>query len=352
MSGQRFPPRQPGPVLEVHVQRGDSVRRGQVIATVGSAQAQSELSTAQSRVNAAQAELETLTAGGRATEIAEIESGLARARADLANAQTEVSTLERLVEKKAATQAELTAAKTLVRQAQQQIEAFDLRRAALVTQPERRAAEARLAEAQSGVTAAGRRISESLLRSPGDGVVYALEVRPGVYLEPGTPVARIGKLDRMRVTVYVDEPELGRVGKGMPVTITWDALPGRQWKGTVESVPLQIVPVGTRQVGEVVCVIDNPDHTLIAGTNINAEIRSKEVPSALTIPKEVLRRDGTNTGVFKIVDDQLVWQTVQTGVSSVTRVEVLSGVTDADKIALPSDAPVKSGDKVRPVTRS
>ncbi len=337
-----------GPVLQVHVQRGDSVRTGQVIATVGSAQAQTELSSAQSRVNAAQAELERLKAGGSATELAEIESGLQRARADLATSQTEAATLERLVGKKAATQAELTAARNAVRVAQQQIEAFERRRSSLVTQPDRRAAEARLAEAQAGVQAAGRRISESLVRSPMDGIVYSLDVRAGGYLEPGAQVARVGKLDRMRVTVYVDEPELGRVTKGMPVTITWDALPGRVWKGTVESVPLQVVPVGTRQVGEVVCVIDNPDQSLIAGTNINAEIRSKEVPNALTLPKEVLRREGNDTGVFKIVDDRLVWQKVRTGVSSVTRVEIVDGVTESDRIMLPTEASVKAGDKVRP----
>jgi len=341
-----------GPVLQIHVQRGDSVRKGQVIATVGSAQAQTDLSSAQSRVNAAQAELETLKAGGRASELAEIESGLVRAKADLTTAQSEVTTLERLIAKKAATQAELTAARTVARQAQQQIEAFERRRASMVTQPDRRAAEARLAEAQAGLTAAGRRISESLIRSTMDGIVYSLDIRAGAYLEPGAVVAKVGKLDRMRVTVYVDEPELGRVAKAMPVTITWDALPGREWKGTVESVPLQIVPVGTRQVGEVVCAIENPDNSLIAGTNINAEIRSKEVASALTIPKEVLRRDGNNTGVLKIVDDRLVWQTVQTGVSSVTRVQVLSGVTESDKIALPSDASVKAGDKIRTVSKS
>lgn len=346
-----IPSESAGPVLQIHVQRGDTVRKGQVIATVGSAQAQTELSSAQSRVNAAAAELETITAGGRAPEIAEIESGLQRAKSDLATAQNEVITLERLLAKKAATQAELTAARNAVQQAQQQIEAFGRKRTALVTPPDRRAAEARLAEAQAGVAAAGRRISESLVRSPMDGIIYSLEIRPGAFLQPGAVVARVGKLDRMRVTVYVDEPELGRVAKGMPVSITWDALPGREWKGIVESVPLQIVPVGTRQVGEVVCAIENPDNSLIAGTNINAEIRSKEVASALTIPKEVLRREGNNTGVLKIVDDRLVWQTVQTGVSSVTRVQVLNGIAESDRIALPSDASVKAGDKIRPVTR-
>ena len=178
--------------------------------------------------------------------------------------------------KNAATQAELTTARNAARQAQQQIDSLERRRSALVSQPDLRAAEARVAEAQAGVSAASRRLSQTLVRSPISGTVYSLDVKAGSYIEPGAPVAKVGKLDRVRVAVYVDEPELGRVAKGMPVTISWDALPGRTWKGEVESVPLQVVPLGTRQVGEVVCVIENSDRSLIPGTNVNAEIGPKK----------------------------------------------------------------------------
>lgn len=338
-----------GPVLQVHVEQGQKVTQGQVLATIGSSLAQGEYSSAQSRVNAARAELETIESGGRATEQAEIESGLVRARADLAQAQKEVRVIERLVAKKASTSAELLAAQEAASKAQLQIDSLERRRAALVTQPDRRAAEARLAEAQSGATAASRRISESQIRSPMTGIVYSLDVRPGAFVQPGTPIAKVGKLDQLRVTVYVDEPELGRVARGMPVTISWDALAGRQWKGQVESVPLQIVPVGTRQVGEVVCLIDNPDLSLIPGTNVNAEIRSKVVPEALTVPKEAVRRENNETGVYKAEENKIKWQKVTTGVASVTRIQVLSGLTDSDRVALPVDVPLKPGDSVRTV---
>jgi len=62
----------------------------------------------------------------------------------------------------------------------------------------------------------------------------------------------------VRVWLYVDEPLLGRVAPGQPVTITWEALPGRQWCGAVEKMPADIRPLGSRQVGDVVSVIDNP----------------------------------------------------------------------------------------------
>ena len=70
--------------------------------------------------------------------------------------------------------------------------------------------------------------------------------------------------------------------------------------------------------------------------NVNAEIRSREVQNALTIPKEVVRRTGTDSGVFKLVDDKVVWQKVKLGVASVTRIQVLDGLSESDRVALPS----------------
>ncbi|MEJ7608120.1 MAG: efflux RND transporter periplasmic adaptor subunit [Bryobacteraceae bacterium] len=336
-----------GPVLQIHVQRGQDVHRGQILATVGSSEAQVEVTSAQSRVNAARAELQTVETGGRAPEQAEIESGLLRARADLVTAQTERATLERLLAKKAATAADLNQAKDAIRKAELQIESLERRRTSLVTQPDRQAAAAKLQEAQAGLSSATRRIAESQVRSPIDGILYELTVKPGTWVQPGTPIGRAGKLSQLRVTVYVDEPELGRVAQGMPVSISWDALPGREWKGQVDGLPLQVVPVGTRQVGEVICLIANPDLSLIPGTNVNAEIRSKTVTNALTIPREVLRREGADTGVFKLQDNRVVFQKVTSGVASVTRVQITEGLADSDRVVLPVDVTLKSGDKVR-----
>jgi multidrug resistance efflux pump len=338
-----------GAVEAIHVERGQAVVQGQLLVALNATQAQAELSSAQSRIAQAKAELETLSGGGRASEQAEIESGLARARADFANAQREHDALGRLVAKKAATQAELTAARQAVEQAQLQIQALERKRASLVTAPDRAAAQARLQEANSGAAAAMQRIATAQIRSPIAGIVYHLEVKPGAYVNPGDLIAQVGKLSELRVIVYVDEPELGRVQKGMPVTITWDALPGRQWKGTVERVPLQVVPLGTRQVGEVICTIENPDLSLIPGTNINAEIRSAVVENAVTLPKEALRREGEQTGVLKLEGGKVVWRKVLIGVSSVTRVQILEGVNEGDAVALPVDRQLKSGDEVMPV---
>ena len=338
-----------GPIQQIHVQKGQLVRKGQLLVTIGMPEVQSEMATARARIDAARAELETLNQGGRASEQAEVQSGLIRAKSELATAQAEYATLQRLVAKNAATKAELQVARQAVERAEQQIQSLERRRASLVTQPDRTAAQARLDEAQSGAAAASQRLATAQIQSPMSGILYRFEAKPGGYLNPSDLVAEVGRLNQLRVRVYVDEPDLGRVEKGMPVTITWDAMPGRQWKGFVESIPLQVIALGTRQVGEVICTIDNPDLTLVPGTNINAEIRSKVAENTIGVPKEVIRRQGAQTGVFLLDGSKIAWRPVRVGISSVTRVQILEGLKEGDAVALPIDKPMKVGDEVKPI---
>ncbi len=338
-----------GPIAQVHVERGQTVRKGQLLVTISLPQVHADIASAQARIEGARAELERLNQGGRATDRAEIESGITRAKSELANAQKEYATLQRLVAKNAATKADLEIARQAVEKAQQQIQSLEGRRSALVSDPDKAAAEARLQEALSGANAATQRLAMGEVHSPVSGILYRLDVKAGGYLNPGDLIAEIGRLNQLRVRVYVDEPDLGRVERGMPVTITWDAMPNRQWKGFVEKVPLQVVPLGTRQVGEVICTIDNPDLTLIPGTNVNAEIRSKAAENAITVPKEVIRRQGSQLGVFSLDGEKLAWRPVRSGISSVTRVQIVEGLKEGDPVALPVEKTLKAGEEVRPV---
>jgi HlyD family secretion protein len=336
----------PGLVERIFVQRGQRVAAGALLVQLDTRQLQADLNAAQGRVEQAQAELQTLQQGGRSADIAAIDSALAAARQELAVAQRDYQSLQRLKAKGAATAAEVTAAQDRVQQTLLNIQGLEQKRAALVSQPDRSAAQGRLREAQAAASGAQARIDLTSIRAPISGIVYQLgehnDLHQGSYLMAGDLVANIGNLDRVRVTVYVDEPDLGRVAVGMPVTITWDALPGREWKGSVEKTPTAVIPLGARQVGEVTCVIDNPDHDLLPGTNVNAEIRSKVAENVLTIPKSAVRRDNGQPGVFVLDGDRVRWRPVTLGVASVARTEV-SGLKQGDSVALPSDRPLKNG---------
>jgi HlyD family secretion protein len=338
-----------GAVREIRVRRGEFVMQGAPLVELDTAEAEAERSAAQSRISQIQAEIETLNKGGRSADLAEISSGLDRARLDLETAQKEYEALKRLEAKQAATRVEVTAAKERVDRANLQIKSFEARKSSLVAAPDRASADARLQDAKAALKLAEDHLRQSVIRAPVEGTVYQFDLKPGAYLNAGDPVAYIGHLERVHVNVYVDEQDLGRVARKMPVIITWDALPGRKWKGAVDQTPSQIVALGSRQVGEVVCLIENPDRDLLPGTNVNAEIQSESVANAITIPKEALRREGGQTGVYVLEDSKLAWRKVQVGVNNTTRAQV-EGLREGDDVALLTDKPLKNGMLVKAVT--
>jgi HlyD family secretion protein len=339
----------PGVVSRVAVQEGQTVAAGAVVAEIADPGLQADIQGAEARVAEARANLAALEAGGRPSELAEIENETAKARSEEAQAQKEYEALRRLAGKQAATRMEVSAAQARMDAARLNIQALERRRASLVGKPEIAAARARLQDAEAALSLARARAAQGVVQAPIAGVIYELAARPGAYLNRGDLLANIGRMDRMRVRVYVDEPELGRVHEGDPVTITWDAAPGKSWQGVVERKPVSIQPLGSRQVGEVVCTLENPGRALTPGANVNAEIRTAVVQNARVIPKEALRHDAAGDYVLVVADDRVERRPVQAGISSITQVQITQGLSEDDAIVMPSDVPLKPGDRVTPV---
>jgi HlyD family secretion protein len=340
-----------GLVKRVLIHLGDAVRAGQAIAVLSQPGAAEDLQVSEARVAQARSSLETLKGGGRTSDQAELDSELNRLKGQRASDQQNLDSLQRLLKANAATLYEVEQTRAAIRDLDVQIQGLQARRAAIVGTGDLDSAQARLKESEASLALAKTHLGQSTITSPLGGIVYDLPVRLGAYLNPGDAVASIGKLDPVRVRVYVDEPELGRVETGESVRITWDALAGREWTGKVERKPMEVVALGSRQVGEVLCTIDNPNHELTPGTNVNAFILTKVAQNALSVPRSTIRRD-RGVGVYVLQPNNTVkWKAVQTGVSDALRIEVVGGLTEGDQVAQPSDQPIRDGMPVKPVTQ-
>jgi HlyD family secretion protein len=161
----------------------------------------------------------------------------------------------------------------------------------------------------------------------------------------------VGKLDQIKVVIYVDEPDLGHIALGLPVTITWDARSGQKWTGRVDKLPTEVIALGTRTVGEVTTIVDNPNHELLPGVTVNASIISKTVNDALSIPRSALHTLNGGTGVYKLTGKTITWVPVIAGISDVNKVQVTSGLEAGDKVAdrvvEPADAELHAGLRVK-----
>lgn len=336
-----------GRVVEVSVELGKPVTEGQPLARLAAPEADAELAAARARVERARAALAPVEQGGRRAELAELDGTIARLRAERESALRDEQSLERLLEKNAATRTERDAARDRRVRLDFEIRSSEAKRAALVEPAERASAKAALDEAQRQLAAVEARLEDAIIRAPRSGIVYDLSIRAGDWLGRGAPVARIGSLEQLRVTVYVDEPELGGLALRQPVTVTWDALPRKEWRGAVERLPRQIVSLGSRQVGEVVSIVENPALELPAGANVNARIVLQTIENAISIPKEALRREGDKYGVFVVNGDRVHWRAVETGATSVTRIEIRSGLREGERIALAGEETLRDGMNVR-----
>ncbi|MFM2124563.1 MAG: hypothetical protein RL328_1014 [Acidobacteriota bacterium] len=335
-----------GRVEKIHIALRQQVKVGDPLVELDTAQLRHDLEAAEARIAAVKADLDVLDAGGRPTERVALQTQIDSLNVELRSAREEYDREVRLESKQASTREQVSSRKARIDSIEAQIAGLQKRIASLIVPTDRKPLELRLRQEESARNQIQERIKQSTVRAPITGVVYQFDLKPGAYLNPGDVVATIGRLNDVRVKVYVDEPDLGRVHRGQPVTITWDAMPNRTWEGTVDRLPTQIIPLETRQVGEVLCLIKNPNLDLLPGTNITARIESQVVPNAITIPKEAVFRENAQVGVYILNGDKLEWRTVTQGVNNVTRTEVKE-LKEGDKIAIPGDRPFTTGMQVR-----
>jgi HlyD family secretion protein len=156
-------------------------------------------------------------------------------------------------------------------------------------------------------------------------------------------------LSRVLVRAFVDEPDVARLLPGEKIEVTWDAMPGRVWSGSVSAVPAAVKLHGTRNVGETTCIVANQDFKLLPNINVGVTVVTAEHTNALSIPREALRQDDSMPYVYEIVNNVLQHRNVQISISNLTQAEIAGGISEHAQVALGStnSKPLHEGLAVR-----
>ena len=342
-------------VEKVLASEGQNVKKGQLLLRLDVKDATSQLAAAKARLLRAQDELRSAQAGGRADEAARINGDLAKAQAELDRRQRNHDSLERLLAQGAATKDELAANDLALAQAQADVNKLSAakkefsRTAALDTSR----AELAVQQAQSDVAALEAKVRQGSITAPVDGTLYSLPAKTGEYVKVGDLLAEMADLHRVRVRAFVDEPEMGGLEPGLPVKITWDALPNRTWEGKTEIIPRQVVARGSRSVGELLCSVDNEKLELLPNTNVNVRIHSKERVNVVAVSRGAVERESGQSYVFVVISrvgkTMLEKRPFQVGIADATNFEVMSGLQAGEVVALPGDVDLKDGMVVKVV---
>ena len=321
-------------VKRVDVYPGAWVKPGQLLLQLDDADARAQLARAQAQVSGSETQLAAVSAGGTREEVLTTQNALIKAQADRDAAQKNLQAMQRLLQTGSASQAEVDAAQSQLHVAESNVRTLQQKLHDRFSKSEIVHAQAQLAEARAALAAASDLLRNMNISSPFSGMVYNLPVRKDTFVAAGDLLVQLADLHRVRVRAYVDEPDIGRLQKGQTVEVAWDALPGRTWKGTIESLPTNVVQRGTRMVGEVTCTLDNSDLKLLPNTNVSVAVVQVRHENALTVPREAVRQDAEGKYVFQVVNGVLKRRNVQTSVANLTRVEITSGIPDDAVLAL------------------
>ncbi|MGZ4874263.1 MAG: efflux RND transporter periplasmic adaptor subunit [Candidatus Angelobacter sp.] len=343
----------PATVNKVLVAEGDRVKVGQLLVQLDDAEARSQAARALAQLRSAEAALSGIKAGGTQEEVLTSRADLTKAQAERDEAQRNLQAIQKLRQNGAASPAEVEAAQNRQKKADADVQLLQAKLSGRFSSPEVAKVEASAAEARAAYAAAQELLHHSNVTAPFAGTVYQLPVKPGSYVNGGDLLVQVANLEKVRVRAFVDEPEIGRLAKGQKVEIKWDATPGRTWDGTLTRVPTSVTMVGTRTVGEITSEIDNSDRKLLPNVNVNVSIIAARHDNALTVSREAVHDVDGKRYIYRIEDEKILAQEVQTGLSSLTRVEVLKGIPEGAVIALGAinAQPLRNGMDIKVVER-
>ncbi len=184
------------------------------------------------------------------------------------------------------------------------------------------------------------RVGNYTINSPIDGVVLRQDGELGEIAEAGQVLFRIGVLSPLQMVAEVNEEDIPRVKVGQPVLLRTDAFPGQQLRGTVR----EITPLGDPVAKTYRVRIALPENTpLQPGMSVEANIVTREKPNALLVPADAVQ----GSIVFVIDGNRVRRRAVEIGIRGTRAVEVLSGLTDDERVATPAPANVADGGRVR-----
>jgi HlyD family secretion protein len=338
-------------VKRLLVKEGDHVRRGQLLLQLDDADLRSQAVHAQAQMKTALANQSDLTTGGTQEELLTLDSELIKARSIRDAAQRSVEALRRLQQEGSASVGEVKQAEDALERAQADTTLLEQKKKDRYSRPEAARVQAQGAAAQAAYDAVEDALEKSSVHAPFDGIVYALPVKQGAYVQTGDLLLQEGDLSQMLIRTFVDEPDIGRLANGQKIEVTWDALPGRIWSGNVSTVPSTVKLRGARNVGEVTCTVDNHDLRLLPNVNVGVTIITAERSGVLTLLREAVRMDDTKPYVYQVVDGELKRRDVEVALQNLTRVEITAGVPENAVVALSAvdTKPLADGARVKVV---
>lgn len=284
-----------GRVTRVYVERGQAVKKGDVLAMVDSKAAGLQAAAASAQSRAAEAQV-------------------SQAQQDCARADT-------LFAQGALPKAEYERMKTMCSAQLHQATA-----------------------AQAQADLAGKLAGDTIIRAPIEGTVGERFVNVGEFVQPPSRVASIFAIDQVRVSISVPEASVGQVREGQTLNVRVSAYPDREFPATVRYVSPSLRPMTRDLIIE--AFAPNAEHLLRPGMFATVQLHAGE-EQLPTVPKEAIKVDGTVRRMFLARDGLAHELVVRTGVEKDGRVAVLEPLQTTDKVIVKPPPGLRDGSAIQ-----
>jgi RND family efflux transporter MFP subunit len=312
-----------GQITAFRVDEGSPVRKGEVLVTIDAAD------IAAKRQEALQSRAE-----GQAA-LKEADAAMSGAKAALENTRINYGRMDNLYKEQAVTKKELDDMSTQLKMA----EAKTAQAAAMRGQTE-----AKIAQADAAIKGTNVMLGYAILRSPLDGTISAKMANTGEMASPGRPLLKIVDNSRLRLSCTVQENGVAQIKKGDTVKITVDALGGRQLEGRIS----EILPTADPSTRSFTVKIDIPQTVGIKPGMFGrawlptGKRRAVMLPGAALVDREGMQ------GVYVVTPEStLRFQAVRLGAQTDGEMEVLSGLSGGEKVAVGDLNNLRAGMRVK-----
>ena len=179
--------------------------------------------------------------------------------------------------------------------------------------------------------------------SPASGSVIRVDVEEGeivtsgaVSYTSGTTIMTVADLSKMQIRAGVNEVDVGKIRFGQDVVIDVDAYPNVKYSGLITHIaPAARDEQGVKIFDVEIDIVDS-DERLRPGMTANIEIQGDHKTDILTVPVEaVFKKQGRYVAyVMDGSEDEPVEREVVTGISNISSVEVVEGLSEGDVVTL------------------
>jgi RND family efflux transporter MFP subunit len=315
-----------GKVLEVFIEEGKAVKKGQVLARLDDSQIRAALAVAEAQLGAAQ-------------------RGAAEDEARLKQAELTLDRRSRLMKDKVVGKAE-------VDEAQSDVDSLKARIA--VAHQQVQVSEAQVHARQTDLT-------DMVVRAPFDGIAISKDAQPGEMISPvsagggftRTGICTIVDMSSLEIEVDVSETYINRVHPAQRVEAVLDAY--TDWR--IPAHVITTIPSADRQKATVKVRIgfDQLDPRILPDMGVKVSLLRDAEPAGsaaaaaprMAVPKAAVRSADGRTVVFVTNGDRVERRAVSVGAAGGDQTELLSGVSAGERVVVEGPQTLKDGDKVK-----